>query len=561
MKEKTVQLLDTASLTKSESFLAYSANAKLDSFLRKKSHVSCPQATSIYGGTLTSASASSELPTHPEAPKSVTPAAPAPAINSANWSTSLQAVLDQPPASLPQKMMLGGLVFCIAFGAWATFGQIDEVGTARGILAPKGDVYKIHPVESGKIASIRVKEGQVVKAGQELVELETEFARQDVERLQQLLAADKIQLGQMQSMMEKTRLQAESRAAIANAETQAQKAALAQAQEKAATVQNLLTQLQTDINADHARLERLQPLPTLSQERITQLQINVEAHKARMARLKPLADQGAISKEQLFATEQAIRESQSAITNFMMQDSPNVEERVEQADQAIRDRYRNISQSQGELKQALAQSTQLQAVLTQKQAEGNTAQIEAQQQIQQKQVEMTKLKAKIAENENLLTSAKAKLNQRFLYAPVDGVVSSLNVHNMGEMVQTGQTIAEMARNGAPLVLSASLPNQQAGFVKVGMPVQVKMDAYPYQNYGIITGKVTSISPSAKPDERLGQVYQLEVALESNSIKANQQTIQFKAGQTATAEIVIRPRRIIDILLDPIKQLQKGGINL
>lgn len=561
MNEKTVQISDTTSLTKPEAFLAYSANAKLDSFMKKKSYASCPEATSIYGGTLATSPTSSEIPTHTETPKSFQTPTPTSVTNSANWSTSLQTLLDQPPASLPQKMMMGGLAFCVAFGAWATFGQIDEVGTARGILAPKGDVYKIHPVESGKIASIRVKEGQTVKAGQELVELETEFARQDVDRLQQLLAADKIQLGQMQSMMEKTRLQAESRAAIARAEAQAQQAALAQSQEKAATVQNLLTQLQTDINADRARLGKLQPLPTLIQERISQLKANVEAHQARWERLKPLADQGAISKEQLFATEQAIRESRSAITNFMMQDSPNVKERVEQADQAIRDRYRNITQSQGELKQALAQSTQLQAVLAQKQAEGNTAQIEAQQQTQQMQVEMTKLKAKIAENENLLASAKAKLNQRFLYAPVDGVVSSLNVHNIGEMVQTGQTIAEMARNGAPLVLSASLPNQQAGFVKVGMPVQVKMDAYPYQNYGIITGKVTSISPSAKPDERLGPVYQLEVALESNSIKANSQTIQFKAGQTATAEIVIRPRRIVDILLDPIKQLQKGGINL
>jgi len=113
----------------------------------------------------------------------------------------------------------------------------------------------------------------------------------------------------------------------------------------------------------------------------------------------------------------------------------------------------------------------------------------------------------------------------------------------------------------PLVLSASLPNQEAGFVKTGMPVQVKLDAYPYQNYGIVSGKVTSISPDTKPDERLGAVYRVEVSLAQSYLTANHQNIKLKAGETATAEIIIRRRRIADLLLDPIRQLQNGGINL
>jgi HlyD family secretion protein len=106
-----------------------------------------------------------------------------------------------------------------------------------------------------------------------------------------------------------------------------------------------------------------------------------------------------------------------------------------------------------------------------------------------------------------------------------------------------------------------LPNQEAGFIKLGMPVQVKLDAFPYQDFGVVSGKVTSISPDAKTDERLGPVYRVEVALDRNYVAANQQTIPFKAGQTATADIIIRRRRIVDVLLEPFRQLQKGGINL
>jgi HlyD family secretion protein len=140
-------------------------------------------------------------------------------------------------------------------------------------------------------------------------------------------------------------------------------------------------------------------------------------------------------------------------------------------------------------------------------------------------------------------------------------VSSLNVSHAGEVVQPGQTLAEISPQDTPLVLSAILPNREAGFVKTGMPVQVKLDAYPYQDYGIVPGKVTSISPDAKPDQQLGPVYQVKVSLDRNSVTSEHGSIRFKAGQTASADIIIRRRRIADILLDPIRQFQKGGIKL
>jgi len=52
-----------------------------------------------------------------------------------------------------------------------------------------------------------------------------------------------------------------------------------------------------------------------------------------------------------------------------------------------------------------------------------------------------------------------------------------------------------------------------------------------------------------------------VALQRNYVSENHQTVRFKAGETAAADIIIRRRRIADILLDPIRQLQKGGIDL
>jgi hemolysin D len=535
-----------------------------------------------------------------------------------NWSTSLHSVLDQPPVSFPQRLILGGMVFLAAFGAWATLGKIDQVGHAQGKLVPKGAVYKIHPTETGKIINLAIKEGQKIKAGQLVAELDPETARSEVERLDQMLGADRIQLVQQISSIERTRLEAEASLAIAAADKRGAQAAIDRARASAATTQsqieqlhadvvsqkarqeqlkplekqaqNLLSQLKTDITSQETRRDRVKPLQNITQELLGQLQAKVAAHKERVGRLKPLVDEGALSKDVLFQAEEALRESenalirsqlgektqaddrafeveqtvrdrQSAAIRSQLSETTQVKERLFEVEQGVRDRINSIGKMEGQLTEQMAEVDRLEAEAASKQAAAREIQLQKEQKVQQLEMELNQIKSKIAETQTMLAQAKNKLKQRFLYAPVSGVISALNIRNTGEVVQPGQTIAEMTPNQAPLVLEVSLPNREAGFVKTGMPVQVKFDAFPYQNYGVMPGKVVSISPDAKTDERLGVFYRVEVSIDRDSVKANNQTWKLKAGQTASAEIVIRQRSIADVLLDPLKQLQKGGMSL
>jgi HlyD family secretion protein len=515
----------------------------------------------IYGGVASSVANDSHVSNPAQGVKSNkqdTESAPSPA---SNWSTSVQALLDQPPSTLPQRLVAGGLVFCLAFGAWASFGKIDEVGHAQGQLVPKGETYKVDPLEMGKVANIAVKEGQSVKAGQVLVELDTQLAAAEVDRLEQMLSASQIELSQKQTLLEKAKMEAGTRSQIAQAEIRSSKAAIAQVNAKIAATRSLIEENQVVVAALKERTERLKPLTETVGKLIEQRQADAKAQKERLERLAPLLKDGAISKELVYQAQQNLRDRQSAITQTQLAEAANTTEQLFQAQQNLRDRQSAITQNEGELEQTLAEVARLQAALTQKEAEARRIQLESQQQIQQLEVDITQLKAKIAETKNLLTTAKTKLQQRYLYAPIDGVVSSLNVRNKGEVVQPGQTLAEIAPQNAPLVLSASLPNREAGFVKVGMPVQIKLEAYPYQDYGVISGKVTSISPDAKLDERLGLVYRVKVELDRNYVTDNNRHVQFKAGQTGSADIMLRRHRIADILLDPIRQLQKGGLSL
>jgi HlyD family secretion protein len=129
------------------------------------------------------------------------------------------------------------------------------------------------------------------------------------------------------------------------------------------------------------------------------------------------------------------------------------------------------------------------------------------------------------------------------------------------MVQPGQTLAEIAPSTAPLILSAWLPNEKAGLVEVGMPANIKLEAFPYQDYGIVAGSVLAISPDSRPHEQMGQVYKVEVALDKTEMNHEGAVVPLRAGQTATAEIVVKRRRIMSLILDPIRKLQKDNLSI
>ena len=478
-----------------------------------------------------------------------------------NWSPSVQTLLEQPSASFPGRIIIGGMVFCLALGTWSYLGQIEEVGVAQGKLIPQGQTYKIEPVSAGQVTQLAVEEGDTVQAGQTIAELDTELAQQEVERLQQLLSNYQQELIQKQILLERVSLEAQTQSAISAAETRAQESTVAQLTARISTTRQLLAQLRSEEQLYQRRQTLVQPVSQLAQTRMQQLEAESKAHQERLERLEPLVAEGAISQEFLFQAQQSYLQTQQQLTQSRLQKITGTDEQLFQVDQSLRDRQTRITQSQGDLAAALKESERLQAELAQKQAQEQRTALEAQQRIKQLELEITQLRGRIKDTENQLTSAKARLKQRFLHAPVDGVVLSLNVQNTGKFVQSGQTIAEIAPQDAPLVLSATIPGRDAGFIEVGMPVKMKLDAYPYQDYGIIAGEVTSISADAEIDPTVGAVYRVEISLEKDYVIEEQQQVEFKAGQTASADIVIRRRRIADILLEPIRKLREDGISM
>jgi HlyD family secretion protein len=519
------------------------------------------KSNSIYGGT----SASTSLPVHSSSVKSSSEIVyQSPKHNEkalANWSSSLSNVLEEPPASLPVRFIIGGAIFCVAFVMWAYLGQIEEVGKAQGKLVPEGRTYKVQPLEVGKVVRVSVKEGEEVRAGQILAELDPDLAQKEVDRLDQSLKAYQIQLSQKQGLLERVKLEFKTNAAMISAEAMAQASSIGLAQEKAITTRRLLEKQKGEVVSYQQRQQSVNSLPEAAKTAQGQMEQQVKAAQDRVDRLKPLVEEGAIAQENLYQAEKELRDAQQRVVQAQLQEINNANEQIFNANRSLQDIESRITQNQGDYASALKEVERLQAELTQKQAQGEKLQLESQQKTKQLEVEIAQLNGQITDIRNQLISAQAKLRFNYLKAPVDGVISAFNVQNTGEVVQPGQTVAEIAPAGAPLVLSAVIPNREAGFIRENMPVKIKLDAYNYQDFGIVSGRVTNISADSKDDKKLGEVYRIEVKLDRNYVLARQRKIEFKAGQTANAEIIIRNRRVADVLLEPIKQMQKDGLKL
>jgi hemolysin D len=150
-----------------------------------------------------------------------------------------------------------------------------------------------------------------------------------------------------------------------------------------------------------------------------------------------------------------------------------------------------------------------------------------------------------------------------LTAPVDGIVQQLAVHTIGGVVKTADTLLVLVPTDSPLEVEAGIASADIGFVHAGQPAKIKVDSFPFTRYGLIHGKLLSVSPDSMEIEngaeagdgaeqgRRKPVFMARVALDRTAILIGDQLLPLKPGMEVTVEIDTGMRRIIDYLLSPL----------
>jgi hemolysin D len=152
-----------------------------------------------------------------------------------------------------------------------------------------------------------------------------------------------------------------------------------------------------------------------------------------------------------------------------------------------------------------------------------------------------------------LRKSERRRSLQQLRSPVDGVVQQLAVHTVGGVVQPAEPLMIIVPSGSEVAVEAQILNKDIGFVREGQKVRVKLEAFPFTDYGLIEGVVETISRDAIQDEKIGLVYATRIRLERNYISIGGRHQLVGPGMAVQAEVKTGERRIIHYLLSPRSQ--------
>lgn len=148
-----------------------------------------------------------------------------------------------------------------------------------------------------------------------------------------------------------------------------------------------------------------------------------------------------------------------------------------------------------------------------------------------------------------------------LTAPIAGKVAGLQA-SVGQAASPRQPIATILPAGADLRAHLVVPSRSAGFLRVGQPVRIRYDAFPYQQFGTYEGTVAEVSqnilaPSevSLPVKVEGPVYRVVVKLKDQAVTAYGRRMPLAPGLALTSSIVLERRSLLDVLLDPVRAVR------
>ena len=435
-------------------------------------------------------------------------------------------IVETPPS--PIKRAIGAVIialFCVAL-VWAWWGTIDIVASASGKILPGGRVKVIQPFETGVVRSIKVQDGQAVRAGDVLIELDPTANEAERDHLRNDLLAERLNIARLRAALAGGDDPAADFVAPAGADP-----------ELVATQRQLLLNQVTEHRAKIAALMRQQAQKEAEQATtattIHKLETIIPVIQSRVDIRKTLVEKELGSKLSYFEVLQLLVEQQE---EFNVQNSHLRETGAAIA--AIREtRGQALAEYRHTLADELAKSGQKANGLAQD-----------------------------------LIKAEQRTRLQLLTAPVDGVVQQLAVHTVGGVVTPAQSLLVVVPSDSRLEIEAMVSNHDIGFIHAGQEAEIKIDTFNFTRYGLLHGQVLTVSQDAvirdrqqdRPNDRQlgtpndssepkGQElnYSARISLDRTQMQIDDRMVNLSPGMAVTVEIKTGSRTILSYLLSPL----------
>ncbi len=414
---------------------------------------------------------------------------------------------ETPPSPARRVLIWAILIFTILVFLWSYLSKVDEVAVARGKIIPDGRIKTIQPMETGVIKAIHVREGQKVKKGQLLIELDSTILQADVESSAQALSLYKTDKARLISELNDTDMEGK-RGPLFGLQKNLKEARESEYKAREESLKNIISQRENALRAAESVLTKLDKTCRILKEQETAMKkLHENGYLAKMELLD--------RQKELFATE----EEMEAQKKIVMQGRDSLEEAKTNLEALKKERIKGI--------------------LT----------------------DIVDREKSIASMEGEATKAKKRTELERLCSPVDGTVHGLSSYTIGGVVTPAQPIVTIVPKDTPLIIEATALNTDIGFLEVGQEAEIKLDTFSFQKYGTIKGKVVWLSPDSFDDEKLGPVYKMRVEMEKTNIVVDGRDAAINPGMTLSVEVKTGKRRIIEFFLSPIIKYAKESLTL
>ena len=178
------------------------------------------------------------------------------------------------------------------------------------------------------------------------------------------------------------------------------------------------------------------------------------------------------------------------------------------------------------------------------------------------QTELTKTQEELESETEQLRDRAQVLEEKRLFAPVDGKVNNIAVTTIGGVVRSGDTIMQLLPTSSDLVVEAKVRPVDIAYVKEGQTASVKLDAYDYSIFGAMNGEVIYISPDTlmeKTPQGDKPYYRVQIRIEGAQVAAREDEIIIKPGMTASVDIKEMERTVLSYLTKPITKTLSEGL--
>lgn len=402
------------------------------------------------------------------------------------------------PSTSWSRWLLWSLVGLAGFGiTWSCFARIDETVQATGKLEPKGVTKEVKAPLGGVIAEILVRDGDVVEKNQTLLILDTEAAKAKLKALKTVrervyadLTLSQAQLGE--------------RPQLSNLNSN-----------QVGKLVALRAEYASRIDASRQSVRQAERAVDSVTAQLRASESSLVIRKKILKDIDPLVSQGAMARSQYLKEYQ----------EYLMLDGDVKSKRAE---------LKRVQSALVEARQKLLNTIALTRVdFSSKVEEG------------QKQ---------LAELENQISETSLTLKYQRIKAPASGVVFDLKPTSPGYVISGNipEPVMKIVPNDQ-LVARIFITNKDIGFIKTGQQVQVRIDAFPYNEFGDVKGNISKVGSDVLPPDQTYNFFRfpVTVSMQRNYLSYRGKSLRLVSGMSVTANIILRQRPVIAIFTQQI----------